>query len=101
MQSLSRIYRIGSDKEKPVQFTFLQSVFTDGQTETIDHKIDVVLKKRIKQMYALLNDDFALHPLDLDASASQLPSGSMLRDDDVQKIYADIMADAKDHGRVF
>lgn len=101
MQSLSRIYRIGSDKEKPVQFTFLQSVFADGRTETIDHKIDVVLKKRIKQMYALLNDDFALHPLDLDASASQLPSGSVLKDDDVQKIYADIMADAKDHERDF
>lgn len=101
MQSLSRIYRIGSDKQKPVQFTFLQSVFNDGETETIDHKIDVVLKNRIKQMYALLDDDFALHPLDLDTNTSKLPLDSTFGDDDTRKIYADLIAAAKDHGGNF
>lgn len=49
MQSLSRIYRIGSDKNKPIQFHFLQSVFRDGRTDTIDGRIDIVLKERIKK----------------------------------------------------
>lgn len=95
MQSLSRIYRIGSDKQKKVQFTFLQSVFSDQQTETIDHKIDIVLKNRIEHMYTLLDDDFALHPLDLDTNAAQSPLDSVLGEDNTRKIYADLVAAAK------
>ena len=65
MQSLSRIYRIGSDKKKPIQFIFLQSIFSDKTTETIDNRIDMVLKERIKQMHKLLNDEFKIHRLQL------------------------------------
>lgn len=97
MQSLSRIHRIGGSKQKPVRFAFLQSVFSNQQTETIDHKIDVVLKNRIKHMYALLDDEFALHPLDLDTNTVQKALDSMHGDDDTRTIYADLIAAAKKH----
>lgn len=97
MQSLSRIHRIGSDRQKPVQFTFLQSIFSDRQTETIDHKIDVVLKNRIKEMYALLDDEFTLHPLDLDANTVYATLGSEHEDDDAKTIYTNLLDSAKRH----
>lgn len=99
MQSLSRIYRIGSDKLKAVKFTFMQSVFSDQMTRTIDHKIDVVLKNRIRQMYALLDDDFALHPLDLDADAEQVQPGH-LPEDDAREVYSGLIAAAKSHEEI-
>ena len=70
MQSLSRIYRIGSDKKNPVKFIFLKSVFSDGTTETVDETIDKILKGRIRKMHHLLDDEFSLHPLSLDTSSS-------------------------------
>lgn len=83
MQSLSRIYRIGSDKRKSVKFIFLQSVFSDGKTETIDNRIDGVLKERIKQMHNLLDDEFELHPLELETISSNSLSSA---DDDENNI---------------
>lgn len=90
MQSLSRIYRIGSYKKKPVQFTFLKSVFSDGVTETIDDKIEIVLKERIKQMHNLLNDEFKLHPLELETT-------SQYRDEEDVAIYNDTMGMIEKH----
>ena len=89
MQSLSRIYRIGSDKKKPVQFTFLKSVFSDG-TGTIDNKIEIVLKERIKQMHKLLNDEFKIHPLELETTSEYV-------DDEVTKIYDNAMTMVGEH----
>ena len=90
MQSLSRIYRIGSDKKKPVQFTFLKSVFSDGTTETIDDRIEIVLKKRIRQMHELLNDEFKIHRLSLETT-------SRYEDDEDAKIYDDAIHMIKKH----
>ena len=75
MQSLSRIYRIGSDKKKPVQFIFLRSVFSDGITDTIDGRIDIILKERIRKLYRLLNDEFELHPLSLETANYKMRGG--------------------------
>lgn len=91
MQSLSRIYRIGSDKTKPVKFYYLHSVFSDGITETIDSRIDGVLKDRIKNMHELLNDEFKLHPLEMETTSQ----GD--RDDEVQILYDDITALIQKH----
>jgi len=68
MQSLSRIFRIGSDKNKPIQFIFLRSVFSDKVTDTIDGRIDLILKERIRKLYRLLDDEFELHPLSLETA---------------------------------
>lgn len=70
MQSMSRIYRIGSDKDKPVQFTFLKSIFPDGKTDTIDDRIETVLRERVDQMHNLLNDESKLSPLELETTSS-------------------------------
>ena len=67
MQSLSRIFRIGSDKNKPVNYIFLRTVFRDKFTDTIDGTIDSKLKERIKRLYTLLNDEFEIHPLSLES----------------------------------
>lgn len=90
MQSLSRIYRIGSDKNKPVHFTFLKSVFSDGVTDTIDSRIELVLNERIKQLHKLLDDEFKLHPLDLNTS-------SVPTQDDAMGLYDDTISMIKEH----
>ena len=94
MQSLSRIYRIGSDKKKPVQFVFLKSVFSDGVTETIDDRIGIVLKERIEQMHRLLNDEFILHPLELDTSSR---TRAQYGDEETVKIYDDVIDLIREH----
>lgn len=94
MQSLNRIYRIGSDKKKPVQFVFLKSVFSDGVTETIDDRIDIVLKERTEQMHRLLNDEFILHPLELDTSSS---AKAQYGDGETVEFYDDAMALIREH----
>lgn len=82
MQSLSRIYRIGSDKSKPIQFIFLRSVFCDGVTDTIDGRIDTILKERIRRLYKLLNDEFELHPLSLETANYKMQGDSSLFEND-------------------
>ncbi len=81
MQSLSRIYRIGSDKNKPIQFTFLRSIFQDCMTDTIDGRIDIILKERIRKLYRLLDDEFNLHPLSLETSSYKMKGKSSTSED--------------------
>lgn len=88
MQSLSRIYRIGADKTKPVKFFFLRSVFSDGRTGTIDGKVDIVLKQRIKQLHKILSDEFKLHSLELDTSSYAMrKSASLDEKNEVEAVY--------------
>jgi len=76
MQSLSRIFRIGSDKNKPIQYIFLRSVFTDKVTDTIDGRIDLILKERIRRLFKLLDDEFELHSLSLETANYKLKGKS-------------------------
>ena len=65
MQSIFRIYRIGSDPKIPVTNTFLTSVYNDGFTRTIDDAIHDRLKERSNRMFRLMNDPLKLIPIDL------------------------------------
>lgn len=65
MQSMFRIYRIGSDKNKPVRYHFLQSVLQDN-SETIDARIDEILSTRSTQLSRLLDDEERLTPMSLE-----------------------------------
>jgi len=98
MQSLSRIYRIGSDKKKPIQFHLLQSVFRDGRTETIDGRIDIVLKDRIEKLHRLLDDKFKLHPLSLETSSYKMSGQkSSVEDEETNTIFKEIRDMVEDH----
>ena len=87
MQSLSRIYRIGSDKTKPVKYIFLRTVFEDKITDTIDGTIDSKLKERIKRLYTLLNDEFEIHPLSLESPRYNMKGLSSKTDDETEITY--------------
>jgi len=98
MQSLSRIYRIGSDKNKPIQFHFLQSVFRDGRTDTIDGRIDIVLKERIKRLHRLLEDEFELYPLSLETSSYKMRGRkSSVEDEETNIIFKKIRDMVEEH----
>jgi len=98
MQSLSRIYRIGSDKNKPIQFHFLQSIFRDNHTDTIDGKIDIILKERIKKLYTLLQDEFKLHPLSLETSSYKLRDRrTSVEDEESNLIFKKVRAMVEEH----
>ena len=100
MQSLSRIYRIGADKAKPVKFIFLRSVFSNGVTDTVDGKVDIVLKQRIRQLHELLADEFKLHPLELDTSSYAMrKSASPDENKEVEAVYDNVADMIKEHER--
>ena len=100
MQSLSRIYRIGADRTKPVKFIFLRSVFSDGVTGTVDGKVNIVLNQRIRQLHELLSDEFKLHPLDLDTSSYAMrKSASPDESKEAEAIYDNVVDMLKEHDR--
>ena len=66
MQSIFRIFRIGSDPKTPVTNTYLNSVYGDGYTRTIDDVISDRLRERSDRMFRLLDDPTKLVPLDMD-----------------------------------
>jgi hypothetical protein len=66
MQSIFRIFRIGSDPKTPVTNTYLNSVYGDGYTRTIDDVISDRLRERSDRMFRLLDDSTKLVPLDMD-----------------------------------
>ena len=64
MQSLYRVYRIGSLKTKNITYHVLESKTTDGGN-TIDSDIDSTLSHRTKRMNELLNDKMNLSRISL------------------------------------
>ena len=66
MQALHRIYRIGSDKTKPIRYYIFTSEFANSTNDTLDDEIDGILERRINRLYELLGDEFELTPLSLD-----------------------------------
>jgi hypothetical protein len=70
MQSKYRVYRIGSDKKKPIQYYIIQSELEravgTGSVPTMDHDIDRVLERRENIMHELLADQFHLHKISLE-----------------------------------
>ena len=65
MQSKYRIYRIGSDKRKPIQYYILQSEFKDGRN-TLDHHVDIIVGGREAALHGLLNDPMRLETLHME-----------------------------------
>ena len=64
MQSLFRIYRIGSQKELPIHYYFYESIFNDG-IHSIDDTIKGILDHRTNVMFDILNDEFKMTPISL------------------------------------
>ena len=71
MQSKYRVYRIGSDKRKPIQYYIIQSELEradkqTGSVPTMDHDIDRILEQRERTMHRLLVDPVRLSPVSLE-----------------------------------
>lgn len=64
MQSLFRVYRVGSKKELPIYYYFYQSIF-DGGIHSIDDIVDRVLNDRTNKMFDILDDEFIMNPMSL------------------------------------
>ena len=64
MQSLFRVYRVGSKKELDINYYYYQSVF-DGGITSIDDTIDGILKDRTDRMFDILGDEFIMKPISL------------------------------------
>lgn len=65
MQSLYRVYRVGSDKRLPIHYYFFESILNNGST-TIDDQIDRELDRRLRTLYRILNDEFKMELVSLD-----------------------------------
>lgn len=80
MQSLFRLYRIGSPIDIPINNTFLSSTFEDGYAGTIDHEIHDRLNQRTCKMFRLMNDRITL-PLNIDTHNYTLDGKAQLYDE--------------------
>ena len=104
MQSLFRLYRIGSPKDIPVNNTFLASTFNDGYTETIDHEIHMRLNQRTAKMFKLMNDEITLAPLNIDTYSHTIDGKAQVYDEDenpntaYNKIYKMIRKHQRSNG---
>jgi len=70
MQSLYRVYRVGSDKKLPITYYFFESKLIDGGT-TLDKIVSDVLDTRLKRMYDMLEDEFSLSPIELEEDSEE------------------------------
>ena len=84
MQSIFRIYRIGSDPKTPVTNTYFTSVYSDGYTRTIDDVVFDRLKERSDRMFRLMNDPTRLIPIDLDAEDYKIGGKAQIFDENEQ-----------------
>ncbi len=66
MQSLYRVYRIGSDQKLPVTYHYFESVF-NNKDKTIDDVIKEVLDRRLKRLFKILDDEFKIDITSFDA----------------------------------
>lgn len=62
MQSLFRVYRIGSKKELDINYYFYESIFDAGIT-SIDDTIHGILTDRTNRMFDILDDEFIMKPI--------------------------------------
>ena len=64
MQSLFRVYRVGSNKDLPVSYYFYESTFNGG-ISSIDNTIHNILDNRTTTMFDILDDEFKLTPISM------------------------------------
>ena len=81
MQSLFRLYRIGSPRGMPVNNIFLSSTFGDRYTRTIDNEIHERLIQRTTKMFRLMNDEVKLTPMNIDANSYTIDGESQFYDE--------------------
>ena len=65
MQALHRVYRIGSDKKIPINYYCFMSELHNN-SDTLDHRIHARLERRLKEMYALMEDQWKIKEVSLD-----------------------------------
>ena len=98
MQSLYRVYRVGSDKDLDVHYYFYESVFPSKGT-TIDRKINDILKTRTDRMFSILEDEFITKPLSLGTDTENDHSNVEENDDEFDEVesslYDQLKKDAK------
>lgn len=94
MQSLYRVYRIGSNKKLPVNYYFYESMLSDNIT-TLDRIIKDVLETRLNRMYDMLDDEFSMTPMSIGGDDDDDFSVATSVDDSEDDIMKKITADAK------
>lgn len=94
MQSLYRVYRIGSNKKLPVNYYFYESMLSDKVT-TLDRIIKDVLETRLNRMYDMLDDEFSMIPMSIGDDDDDDFSESYGESDDEDDIMKKITAQAK------
>ena len=70
MQSVFRLYRIGSDPDLPVKNIHVLSRFSN-RNSTIDATVHQRLRERSDRMFDLLNDNSRLIPMELDSDEDE------------------------------
>jgi SNF2 family DNA or RNA helicase len=86
MQSLFRVYRIGSEKKLPVRYYFYKSTFDDG-TGSVDDRVHRVLERRTRIMFDMLDDEFNLQSMSLGKDDDELDDDEL--DDVIDEIFQD------------
>lgn len=98
MQSLFRVYRIGSEKKLPIRYYFYESIFDDRIT-SIDNTIKGVLNTRTDTMFEILNDEFIMTPMSLGKDDGDKIDGSEIDDNEIDddeiedEIFQSIISD--------
>lgn len=89
MQSLFRVYRVGSEKKLPIHYYFYESTFDDGIT-SIDNTIKGVLDTRTDTMFDILDDEFIMTPMSLGKDDDdEIEEDDEIEDDIFQKEISD------------
>ena len=88
MQSLFRVYRIGSEKKLAIHYYFYESTFDDGIT-SIDNTIKGVLDTRTDTMFDILDDEFIMTPMSLGKDEDDEIEDDEIEDEIYQKEISD------------
>ena len=98
MQALHRIFRIGSPKNKPVNYYIFKSIFNDNRN-TIDHTIDGILDRRKDRLEELVDDIKKLRIISLDTKTIGGEEQFYTEGDDEDEIIKKIEAEEKKNMR--
>jgi len=95
MQSLFRVYRIGSDKKLPIRYYFYESIF-DGGITCIDNIIHGVLETRKETMFSILEDEFKMEALSLGKDDDDELEDNDNQDTTIDEIFQKEISDKDD-----
>lgn len=105
MQSLYRVYRIGSNKKLPITYYSFHSILLN-KDETLDCIISTKLNERLEQLYSMLDDEFITEPLSLEENSDEYEEkidefyGMNETGDDIAEAVEKLAASRKSNGNV-